>query len=107
MSKPGDDQPAGCELAHLPTEPVDPLSQAFVRFLGIEAAAGAILLLFTVAAGLGIAAQTGSSLGNRTRKASFPKMGRMADLEPHSGQFSAACLQLSNLNKNGFHAGAA
>ncbi|WP_139556737.1 Na+/H+ antiporter NhaA [Methylotetracoccus oryzae] len=50
MSKPGDDPQTDGELAHLPTEPVDQLTQAFVRFLGIEAAAGAILLLFTVAA---------------------------------------------------------
>jgi NhaA family Na+:H+ antiporter len=48
VSTPGDDPPAGCELAHLPTEPVDPLTQAFVHFLGIQAAAGAVLLLFTV-----------------------------------------------------------
>jgi NhaA family Na+:H+ antiporter len=50
VNTPGDDPPAGCELAHLPTEPVDPLTQAFVHFLGIQAAAGAILLLFTVGA---------------------------------------------------------
>lgn len=38
------------ELVRLPRELIDRLTKAFGRFLGIEAAAGAVLLIFTVAA---------------------------------------------------------
>lgn len=45
-----DDRQADKELSRLPREFVDRLTKPFARFLGIEAAAGAVLLLFTVAA---------------------------------------------------------
>ena len=38
------------DITHLPKEFVDRLTKPFTRFLRIEAAGGAILLLFTVAA---------------------------------------------------------
>jgi NhaA family Na+:H+ antiporter len=45
-----EDRPADPGLARLPKEFVDRLTKPFARFLGIEAAAGVVLLLFTVAA---------------------------------------------------------
>jgi Na+:H+ antiporter, NhaA family len=45
-----EDRPADPGLARLPKEFVDQLTKPFSRFLGIEAAAGVVLLLFTVAA---------------------------------------------------------
>jgi NhaA family Na+:H+ antiporter len=45
-----EDQPVEVELTRLPRELLDRLTRRFARFLGIEAAAGAILLLFTVSA---------------------------------------------------------
>ena len=45
-----EDQPVEVELTRLPREPLDRLTKPFARFLGIEAAAGVILLLFTVSA---------------------------------------------------------
>lgn len=45
-----DDQRGLAESSRLPTELVDRLTKPFARFLAIEAATGAILLLFTVAA---------------------------------------------------------
>jgi NhaA family Na+:H+ antiporter len=44
-----EDQKGAAELAKLPRELVDRLTKPFVRFLHIEAAAGAVLLLFAVA----------------------------------------------------------
>ena len=44
------DQEGNAESTRLPTELLDRLTKPFTRFLAIEAAAGAILLLFTVAA---------------------------------------------------------
>lgn len=44
------DQQNNIELVRLPRELIDRLTKAFGQFLGIEAAAGAVLLLFTVAA---------------------------------------------------------
>jgi Na+:H+ antiporter, NhaA family len=45
-----EDRPADPGLARLPKEFVDRLTKPFARFLGIEAAAGVVLLVFTVAA---------------------------------------------------------
>jgi NhaA family Na+:H+ antiporter len=45
-----EDQLADAELTRLPKEFVDRLTKPFARFLGVEAAAGVVLLLFTVAA---------------------------------------------------------
>jgi NhaA family Na+:H+ antiporter len=45
-----ENRPADPGLARLPKEFVDRLTKPFARFLGIEAAAGVVLLLFTVAA---------------------------------------------------------
>ena len=45
-----DEQPVKKELHRLPKELVDRLAEPFARFLHIEAAGGAMLLLFTVAA---------------------------------------------------------
>jgi NhaA family Na+:H+ antiporter len=45
-----EDQLADAELTRLPKEFVDRLTKPFARFLGIEAAAGVVLLLFTVSA---------------------------------------------------------
>jgi NhaA family Na+:H+ antiporter len=45
-----EDQAVEVELTRLPREPLDRLTRPFARFLGIEAAAGVILLLFTVSA---------------------------------------------------------
>jgi len=45
-----DDPPTDTEIAHLPREVVDHLKKPFIRFFHIEAAGGAVLLLFTVAA---------------------------------------------------------
>ncbi len=46
----GENRPAFTEISRLPKETIDRLTKPFVRFLQIEAAAGAVLLLFTVAA---------------------------------------------------------
>ena len=45
-----EDQQGNAEFTRLPKELLDRLTKPFARFLAIEAAAGAILLLFTVAA---------------------------------------------------------
>lgn len=44
------DQPTDPEFARLPVEFLDRLTKPFSRFLGIEAASGAVLLLFTIVA---------------------------------------------------------
>jgi NhaA family Na+:H+ antiporter len=44
------DQEGNAEYTRLPTELLDRLTKPFTRFLAIEAAAGGILLIFTVAA---------------------------------------------------------
>lgn len=44
------DRQADAGLVRLPSEPVDSLTRPFAQFLGVEAAAGAVLLLFTLAA---------------------------------------------------------
>lgn len=46
----GDDRQTGAGLVQLPREPIDRLTKPFAHFLGIEAAAGAVLLFFTLAA---------------------------------------------------------
>jgi NhaA family Na+:H+ antiporter len=46
----GENRPAFTEISRLPKEIIDRLTKPFVRLLQIEAAAGAVLLLFTVAA---------------------------------------------------------
>ena len=45
-----EDRQTDAGLARLPRELVDRLTRPFTRFLGIEAAAGAVLVLFTIAA---------------------------------------------------------
>jgi len=45
-----EDRQTGARLVQLPREPIDRLTKPFAHFLGIEAAAGAVLLLFTLAA---------------------------------------------------------
>src|SRR5687768_12280369 len=50
MSRNGVDSPYDRNLARLPKAFVDRFAAPFSRFLRIEAAAGAILLLFTIAA---------------------------------------------------------
>ncbi len=44
------DRQTGAKPVQLPREPIDRLTKPFARFLGIEAAAGAVLLFFTLAA---------------------------------------------------------
>ena len=45
-----EDQVTNTDITHLPKEIVDRLKKPFIRFFHIEAAGGAVLLLFTVAA---------------------------------------------------------
>jgi NhaA family Na+:H+ antiporter len=45
-----EDRLPNAQIARLPRELVDRLTKPFARFLRVEAAGGAILLLFTVAA---------------------------------------------------------
>jgi hypothetical protein len=49
------DKKADADLARLPRQLVDRLTKPFVQFLRIEAAAGALLLAFAVAAVAGVA----------------------------------------------------